>query len=416
MRNIMNETPKGLRTHIAILGKRNAGKSTFVNALSGQEVSIVSPQPGTTTDPVEKTLELLPLGPVVLHDTAGIDDSGKLGKLRVARSMAVIKRADACIIICRGGEWTPSEEEISNFLNEKKIPYLIVRNQNETTKKPCEDIEPWRKKYNLKENIPVIDIVATREFDKRAVANLLENILRDDQELSRALANDLVPTNGLAILVIPLDTGAPKGRLILPQVQTIRDMLDGERFSLITTGEKYPEALKKLAGYPDLVICDSQIVDLVEQNTPANIPLTTFSILMARFKGDLTELARGAGALKNLKPGDSILIQEACSHHPQNDDIGRVKIPNILKKMTGGELDIEWSAGKEMADYKKDFKAIIHCGACVITKRQMLARMQLACEKNIPITNYGMTIAFARGILERTLSPFPEALAAFRES
>lgn len=410
----MNETPKGLRAHIAILGRRNAGKSTFINALSGQNVSIVSSQPGTTTDPVEKTMELAPIGPVVLIDTAGMDDTGSLGEMRVARSMDIVKRSDVCVIVCARDEWTSYEEDIARILDEKKIPYIILRNQNdEFGKMPMKKAGLWRNEHSINQDIPIIDADIARQINKGELASLLRQILQGNNSPS-AVANDLLPSDGLAVLVVPLDSGAPKGRLILPQVQTIRDILDANKFSLLATEQQYSKVFRMLASPPDLVICDSQVVDLVAAQTPPEVPLTTFSILMARLKGDLKEMALGARALQTLQPGDSVLIQEACSHHPQEDDIGRTKIPRLLQKVAGGKLDIEWSAGKELVNYNKDFKVIVHCGACVITKTQMLARISEAARKNIPITNYGMAISFARGILERVLSPFPDALKAFR--
>lgn len=410
----MNETPKGLRAHIAILGRRNAGKSTFINALSGQNVSIVSSQPGTTTDPVEKTMELAPIGPVVLIDTAGMDDTGSLGEMRVARSMDIVKRSDVCVIVCARDEWTSYEEDMARILDEKKIPYIILRNQNdEFGKMPMKKADLWRNEHSINQDIPIIDADIARQINKGELASLLRQILQGNNSPS-AVANDLLPSDGLAVLVVPLDSGAPKGRLILPQVQTIRDILDANKFSLLATEQQYSKVFRMLASPPDLVICDSQVVDLVAAQTPPEVPLTTFSILMARLKGDLKEMALGARALQTLQPGDSVLIQEACSHHPQEDDIGRTKIPRLLQKIAGGKLDIEWSAGKELVNYNKDFKVIVHCGACVITKTQMLARISEAARKNIPITNYGMAISFARGILERVLSPFPDALKAFR--
>ncbi len=411
----MNETPRGLRAYIAILGRRNAGKSTFLNALSGQKVSIVSSQPGTTTDPVEKNMELAPVGPVVLVDTAGMDDTGSLGEMRVARSMDIVKRSDVCVIVCARDEWTGCENDIARILDEKKIPYIILRNQNDALgKTPVIKADIWGNEHSIGQNIPIIDADITHHIDKSELAWLLQQILHGDKQSPSALANDLLPAGGLAILVVPLDSGAPKGRLILPQVQTVRDILDGNKISLITTEKQYSKVFGKLASPPDLVICDSQVVDLVAAQTPPGVPLTTFSILMARLKGDLKEMALGARALKTLRPGDSVLVQEACSHHPQEDDIGRTKIPRLLQKVAGGKLDIEWSAGKELVNYNKDFKVIVHCGACVITNTQMLARISEAARENIPITNYGMAISFARGILERVLSPFPEALRAFR--
>lgn len=409
----MLETPKGFRTHIAILGRRNAGKSTFLNTLSGQPVSIVSPKPGTTTDPVEKTMELAPIGPVVFLDTAGMDDEGNLGAMRVSRSRNIINRIDAAIIVCHDDHWDNTEESIARALEDINIPFIVVRNRKDNDKE-LENQDKWRKESRIPEQAPILDVDAAREIDQRQLATLLARLLKKDDQGEALLLADLLPENGLATLVVPLDSGAPKGRLILPQMQAIRELLDNGKMSLVTTEKNYKSSFAKLACAPNLIVCDSQVVDLVASQTPPEIPLTTFSILMARFKGDLAGLVRGAKALLNLKPGDKVLVQEACSHHPQADDIGRVKIPGLLNKMAGGPLNITWIAGKEFSDYQKDVKAIIHCGACVLTRTHMLARMEHANNRQIPITNYGMTISLARGILGRVLSPFPEALEIFR--
>lgn len=398
----MQNTPKGLRRHIAILGRRNAGKSSLVNALARQKVSIVSDAAGTTTDPVEKTMELAPLGPVVLVDTAGIDDEGELGRLRVARSLAILARSDLAIIVTDGGNWGEIEAGLARTLKEANVPYLIARNKCDLGGIPLPDGLP---------EAAMLDISAK---EGKGLENLVRElaILAGADDSQRDLVADLLPENGVLVLVVPLDTGAPKGRLILPQVQAIRNSLDGRKICVVCTEKEYPAALEKLASPPDLVVCDSQVVHLVEKQTPASIPLTTFSILMARFKGSLTAFAAGAAALERLKPGDSVLIQEACSHHAQEDDIGTVKIPALLDKKAGGRLDFRHAKGKELTPYAQDIRAIVHCGACVITRRQMLARQANAGP--IPMTNYGMAISLCQGILPRALQLFPEALAAYR--
>lgn len=403
----MLETPKGLRRHIVILGRRNAGKSTFANALSRQQVSIVSPEAGTTTDPVEKTMELAPLGPVVLVDTAGIDDMGELGAMRVARSYDLLARADLAAIITDGDQWGEPEKELAVELAKRNVPYFVARNKADNG---LADLAAWRGRAKIAPGIPIVDISAKSGagFEK-VVAALASLAGADDSQ--RPLLSDLVPENGVIVLVVPIDTGAPKGRLILPQVQAIRDCLDGGKICVVANDRDYPLALKKLVAPPDLVICDSQVVHSVAANTPPEIPLTTFSILLARFKGDLIRFAKGAAALENLKPGDVALIQEACSHHAQKDDIGRVKIPRLLKKLCGGDLDIRHTQGKELVSYDPDIKVVIHCGACVITRKQMLARQESAGA--IPMTNYGVTISLCQGILPRALALFPEALAAY---
>lgn len=407
----MNDTPKGLRRHIAILGRRNAGKSTLANAIARQQVSIVSDRAGTTTDPVEKTMELAPLGPVVIVDTAGVDDIGDLGRQRVLRSYDILGRADLAILVTDGELWEKPEQDLANELESANVPYLIARNKAENGL--CE-LAGWREKQGLGAAVPVVDISAQTGAGLDEVVPALVTLSggRDTEE--RLLA-DLLPEGGVVMLVVPLDTGAPKGRLILPQVQAIRDCLDGRRVCVVCTEKDYKGALARLIAPPDLVVCDSQVVNLVAVETPANVPLTTFSILMARFKGDLVAFAEGAAAVKNLKPGDVALIQEACSHHAQKDDIGRVKIPRLLRKMAGGDLEIRHAQGKELTRYADDIKVIIHCGACVITQKQMQARQRNAASLRIPMTNYGMTISLTQGILERTLAIFPEALAAYRK-
>lgn len=407
----MIETPKGLRTHIAILGRRNAGKSALINAIANQQVAIVADKPGTTTDPVEKVMELKPLGPVVIIDTAGMDDPGALGSMRVERSAKIMRRADLAILVTDGDLWENAEKEISGKLLENKIPFVVVRNKQD--KGSFENKEKWLKDTGLPEKTPVVDISADKRLGLDNLLNALAAVHKEDAD--KPLLADLVPPSGVIVLVVPLDSGAPKGRLILPQVQAIRDSLDGRLICVITTEMEYPEALAKLKSAPSLVVCDSQVIHKVAAQTPENIPLTTFSILMARFKGNLESFAKGAAAINSLKPGDSVMIQEACSHHPQKDDIGRIKIPRLLTKKAGGDLQIQMSAGKELAEYPDNIKVIVHCGACVITQGQMETRQQLAESCSIPMTNYGMTISLCQGVLERVLGPFPEALAAYKK-
>lgn len=405
----MQATPKGLRTHIAIFGRRNAGKSSLINALSNQSVSIIAEKPGTTTDPVEKTLEIAPIGPVVLIDTAGLDDSGEVGEMRVKRSRDVFKRTDLAILLLDGEIWDETEKEIYDNLMKSKIPFIIVRNKNDQIKFSSRD--SWIKNNGLPDTLRIYDISAKSKTGLgnllRGLAKLAEISLKDCEA---PLLHDLLPQDGLVIFVVPLDTGAPKGRLILPQVQAIRDTLDGHCMCLVTSDATYSQALDKLKNYPDLVVCDSQVVESVAEKTPNEIKLTTFSILMARFKGELTSFAKGAAAIKKLKQGDKIVIEEACSHHPQKDDIGRIKIPRLLEKNAEAKLDFTFKAGKEPGDYPENTKLVVHCGACVLTQKQMKNRQNSAAELNIPMTNYGMAISCCKNVIERVLSPFPEAL------
>lgn len=397
----MSDTPKGLRTHIAIMGRRNAGKSSLLNALARQQAAIVSDTPGTTTDPVEKTMELAPLGPVVLIDTAGIDDEGELGSLRVDSANAILLRADLAILVTDGERWEAPEQELAQSLIKTGIPWLVVRNKLDTG--------PFCSEVPV--SAPVIDISSkTGAGLPELVASLAK--LADADSVNKKLLSDLVAPGEVALLVAPIDSGAPKGRLILPQMQAIRDCLDNRAICLVTTDAAFEQALQSLAQPPALVICDSQVVAQVAAKTPAHIPLTTFSILMARFKGDLVAFAEGAAALEALRPGDVVTIQEACSHHAQKDDIGTVKIPRLLRKLAGGELKILHRQGKGICSYDADTKVIVHCGACVITRRQMLVRQAQAGQT--PMTNYGMTISLCQGILPRALALFPDALAAYQ--
>lgn len=413
----MLDTPKGMRRHIAVLGRRNAGKSTLLNALAGQDVAIVSPIPGTTTDPVEKTMEITGLGAVVLLDTAGMDDEGELGERRVDRSLAASRRADLAILVTDRETWGVTENQLAAKLVQRKIPFVVARNKMGSPPAGArETTQLWREQAGLSGNVPVVDISAKSGDGLEDLILLLKDLNASLEAEATSPLADLVSADNLIVLVAPQDSGAPKGRLILPQAQAIRGCLDAGALCLTATDTGYPGCLRRLATSPHLVVCDSQVVRHVVANTPANIPVTTFSILMARLKGDLTTLARGAAALASLMPGDTVMIQEACSHHPQDDDIGRVKIPALLKKMAGGDLKIVFAKGKEMSAYEPAIKAIVHCGACVITRRQMLERQAEAEASGCPITNYGMAISLAQGILPRVLELFPDALAAFEEA
>ena len=373
----MLDAPKGLRLHIGLFGRRNVGKSSLLNALAAQSVSIVSDTPGTTTDPVEKTLEFAPLGPVVFLDTAGLDDEGELGTQRTERTLAVLPRTDMALVVTAENVWGHYEETIVSRLREQAIPFLVVMNKTESS-------------------------VASK--DRR---------LSPGESLHEAqLVADLLPEKGVVILVVPIDSGAPKGRLILPQVQTIRDALDGRKLCLVVTEGELGAAFACLKEPPALVVCDSQVVRRVALETPQSVPLTTFSILMARLKGDLPLLAAGAASIGNLKPGDSVLMMEACSHHPQQDDIGRIKIPRLLQQYAGGELRFDMCAGKSLTDCPGSYDLIVHCGGCTLTRRQMLGRLRSAQSRGIPMTNYGVAISFTQGVLKRVLTPFPDALAA----
>lgn len=412
----MNDTPKGLRLHIALFGRRNAGKSSLLNALSGQQASIVSDTPGTTTDPVEKTLEMAPLGPVVFLDTAGLDDEGELGAMRAERSLQILERVDVALLVTDGTIWGETENRIASLLHERKIPFAILQNKADIisgTESACEETAD---RCTVAPEAPCIRVSALNGQGLDEVRAVLQKIAPEQALLDPPLLSDLLPEQGVLLLVVPIDTGAPKGRLILPQVQAVRDSLDGQKICMVIKETELSAALDRLKLPPDLVVCDSQVVHTVERELPASIPMTTFSILMARFKGDLSALVRGAAALRRLKPGDTVLIQEACSHHPQKDDIGRVKLPRLLQKLAGGPLHIRIDAGKEFPVYDPTCKVVVHCGGCVITRGQMLARLRAAEAAGCPMTNYGLAIASAQGVLGRALSPFPEALRIYQEA
>lgn len=396
--------PKGLRPHIALVGRRNAGKSALLNALAGQTVSIVSETPGTTTDPVAKTMELAPLGPVVLLDTAGIDDEGALGGKRVERTQNALRGVDAALLVTDRGLWEAPERELAALLEELGIPFAVIRNKA--------DLEADG--ASAPARVGEVPVSARTRAGVGAVVAALARILPEAALAQPPLLADLLPEGALAVLVVPLDSGAPKGRLIQPQVQTIRECLDGRASCLVTTPGEYAAMLARLAVPPALVICDSQVVRETVAATPPEVPLTTFSILMARLKGDLAELAAGAAALAGLAPGDTVVIQEGCSHHPQADDIGRVKLPRLLRALAGGEVKTVVAAGTEFFAYPEGAKAVIHCGGCVITRRQMLGRMAAARSRGLAMTNYGVALSLGQGVLERALGPFPEALAAYR--
>lgn len=402
---------KSFRLHIGIFGRRNAGKSSILNALTSQEVSIVSEISGTTTDPVEKPMELLPLGPVLFIDTAGIDDSGTLGEKRIQKTMQVFDRTELGLIISKYDEWGDFEEQILRELNDRAIPVIVVFNKSDLV--PTGDC--LRKSFSEEK----ITLVETSAVTGAGIRELREAILKNapDDFINRpGIVSDLVGPGEMAVLVVPIDKEAPKGRLILPQVQTIRDLLDNDSFCMVVKERELREALNRLSKLPKLVVTDSQAFLKVAADTPHEIPLTSFSILFARYQGDLPEMVKGAMAIDQLKPGDKILIAEACSHHPIGEDIGTVKIPRWLTQYVGGKLEFVNHRGHDFPENLSEFKLIIHCGACMWNRREMLSRMMKARMAGVPLTNYGLTIAYSLGIFERALQPFPSALDVFKSS
>ncbi|SDG86395.1 [FeFe] hydrogenase H-cluster maturation GTPase HydF [Propionivibrio dicarboxylicus] len=405
----MLETPKGLRLHIGIFGRRNSGKSTLMNALIGQSVSIVSDQPGTTTDPVEKTFELAPLGPVVFIDTAGLDDEGDLGALRIEKTRQVLERVDVALVVVDAGGMTATERDLMATLRAANTPFAIVFNKSDLGEPPAEQLAQLAAE--------AIETVSISAATGRGIDRVKEALFRQAPESSiedPRLVGDLIGPGDLVVLVVPIDLGAPKGRLILPQVQTMRDILDSDAVGLMVKERELAAALARMSDKPRLVVCDSQVVNKVSADTPPDIRMTTFSILMARFKGDMIGLAEGAGAISRLKPGDKVLIAEACSHHALADDIGRVKIPRWLRQYAGGNLDIEVRSGKDFPEDLSSYALIVQCGGCTVTRKQILVRQYRAAQQGVPMTNYGMAISVSQGVIERALECFPAALDAYR--
>jgi [FeFe] hydrogenase H-cluster maturation GTPase HydF len=398
----MLKAPKGIRLHIGIFGRRNAGKSTLLNSLTRQYTSIVSDTAGTTTDPVEKPMELLPVGPVVFIDTAGIDDVGELGQLRNEKTRKVFDRTDLALIIVDGSSWGSYEKELISEFEEREIPIIVVFNKNDIAEPDPEIIN--RIKDN---NIPFVKTVAN---EGKGILDVREKIIQnapDEVINTPSILGDLVRPGELVVLVVPIDMEAPKGRLILPQVQTIRDILDNDAYSMVVKERELRDALARLKAAPALVVTDSQAFLKVDGDTPENIPMTSFSILFARYKGDLMEYVRGAKHIDKLEPGDNILVAEACTHHPIADDIGTVKIPRWLTQYVGGKLNFRHVQGHDYPEDLEDYDLVIQCGSCMLNRREVLTRIINTRRAGIPVTNYGLAIAYTLGIFERALQPFP---------
>ena len=387
----LNSVPSGERVHIAFFGKRNSGKSSLVNAVTGQNLCVVSDVKGTTTDPVYKSMELLPLGAVMITDTAGFDDCGELGEMRVQKTMQVLRRTDIAVLVTNSETLDEYETELLNLFRDKKIPYVKVRN-----------------KCDLLDKIPENDMIYTSTLTGYNINFLKEKIARMIKSDNKRLIGELVKPDDFVILVTPVDESAPKGRLILPQQQTIRDILDSRACSVVVQETQLKNALDKIT--PSLVITDSQVFKQVSAQTPENIPLTSFSILMAKYKGFLDTAVEGVSKIKNLKDGDRILISEGCTHHRQCKDIGTVKLPDWIKKYTGKNLEFDFSSGTEFPENLSGYSLVIHCGGCMLNEREVQSRMERAVTQNVPFTNYGTAIAYMNGILKRSLKIFPELL------
>ncbi|MCC0658699.1 [FeFe] hydrogenase H-cluster maturation GTPase HydF [Clostridioides sp. ZZV14-6154] len=398
----LNSTPQSIRVHIGLFGKRNAGKSSVINAITNQSAAIVSDIAGTTTDPVFRPMEILPIGPCVLIDTAGLDDVGELGELRISKSLDILEKTDIALLVvdCQIGV---SKEDLSLIekFNDKNIPHILVLNKIDTIKNQSEILSLTKNKVKC----PVVSVSSTDKIGIEDLKNEIIKVLPKDSNEFK-LVSDLIEPNDLVVLVVPIDKASPKGRLILPQQQVIRDILDTGAISIVTKEDNLKETLSNLSKKPKLVITDSQVFPQVDKDTPKDIPLTSFSILFARQKGDLKELIDGAYALENLKDGDKVLMAEGCTHHRQTDDIGTVKIPNMIRKKTGKNITFEFSSGVSFTEDITKYALVVHCGACMMNRAGMLSRIEKAKSFNVPIVNYGILIAYTKGILERSLELF----------
>ena len=424
----MNETPSADRVHIGFFGRRNAGKSSIVNKVTGQELAVVSDVKGTTTDPVSKAMELLPMGPVVIIDTPGIDDEGHLGELRVRKAKQVLNRVDVAVLVVDATVGKTSvDEELIRIFKEKEIPYLVAYNKADLLKTKDGNQFSSENKLNQNTHAGTVKENSVSQNQDHEIQNTEQSIyasaatgqniyelkeriasLAVTDELKLRLVGDLLDPSDFAILVVPIDKAAPKGRLILPQQQTIRDVLEAGAAAIVIKEDELSNTLETLGKKPKLVITDSQIFAKVSKETPEDIWLTSFSILFARFKGNLKAVAAGAAAIDRLKDGDKILISEGCTHHRQCDDIGTVKLPRWIRNYTGKDLEFEYSSGREFPEDVTKYSLIVHCGGCMLNEREMRYRQKCALDQEIPITNYGIAIAYMQGILKRCVEMFPD--------
>ena len=391
----LNDTPSSERVHIGFFGRRNAGKSSVVNAVTGQELSVVSDVEGTTTDPVTKAMELLPLGPVVIIDTPGFDDVGTLGEMRVRKTKQILNRTDiAVLVVDNSTGLSDTDKQLIGIFKEKNIPYITVFNKSDIAgKSDCTENE--------------IAVSAVEKVNIHELKEMMAHLVKRDGD-EKVLVGDLLSEGDLVVLVTPIDESAPKGRMILPQVQAIRDILDANAVNIVTKETQLAETLRKIGTKPRMVITDSQAFGMVSRIVPDDIPLTSFSILMARYKGFLETAVRGASAIRKLQDGDTVLISEGCTHHRQCGDIGSVKLPALLKKTTGKSLNIELSSGREFPEDLSPYKLVIHCGGCMLNEREMVYRRKNAEDQGVPFTNYGIALAMMNGILKRSLGVFPD--------
>lgn len=403
----LNEAPRGVKVHLALFGKRNAGKSSVINALTGQETAIVSEVKGTTTDPVFKAMEILPIGPCVIIDTAGLDDVGELGELRIKKTLEVFDKTDVALLIVDIKTGMSEEDRlILKKFKDKKKPVIVVLNKLDT----LEDTDLQKAAVQLQETLdtPVVAVSALKKLGIKELKSAIISVIPENEDAFK-IVGDLINPGDFVVLVTPIDKAAPKGRLILPQQQTIRDILESDAMAIVTKEHELRETFANLAKKPKLVVTDSQVFLKVAADTPKDILMTSFSILFARQKGDLTEFILGAKAIDRLKDGDKVLIAEGCTHHRQSDDIGSVKIPRWIRQRTGKQIEFEFSSGATFTDDVKKYALIVHCGACMMNRTGMLSRIASARALDVPIVNYGILIAYVQGLLTRALEPFPLA-------
>jgi len=400
----MNNTPRGNRLHIALFGRRNAGKSSLINALTNQQVAIVSHIAGTTTDPVYKSMEILPLGPVMMIDTAGLNDDGELGQMRIKKSLEVLNKTDLALLVMDAQTGAGQlEQEIVKLCREKDIPVIGIINKID--KFPMDSCG----QEGIKQLLGIENIVLVSAVTKKGISDLKISMVKTAPEHfdNQTIVGDFISPGDMAVLVTPIDLAAPKGRLILPQVQVIRDILDCDGMAYVVKERELKECIANMKKKPRIVITDSQVFLKADADTPSDVLLTSFSILFARYKGNLEVLVEGAKTLLALRPGDKVLMSEGCTHHRVEDDIGTVKLPRWIRQFVGGEIHFEWSSGMTLPTDLSQYKLVVHCGACMLNRREMLARILEAQQQSVPIVNYGVAIAALQGILPRVLSPFP---------
>lgn len=414
----MNSTAKGDRPHIAVFGRRNVGKSSLINRLTNQDLALVSSQPGTTTDPVYKAMELLPIGPVMIIDTAGIDDQGELGAMRIKKTKEIMRKTDLALLVISAAQGAGDfERKLIKDFKEKNIPFLTILNKIDILKdlnSEQVELKSELKDFFLKNNLEVIKVSSKKEINIDLIREKIAQKMPRDYSRD-TIMGDLIEPGDLVVLVTPIDSAAPKGRLILPQVQTIRDVLDHQATALVTKKVDLETELAKLKTQAKIVVTDSQAFAEVSKTVPADILLTGFSVLFARYKGDLESFVQGAKKIKELKAGDKVLIAESCTHRRQKDDIGTVKIPNWLRQKIEPELQFEHTAGRDFPADLSQYSLILQCGSCMLNRKELLSRLAKAEKAGIPIVNYGIAIAFLHGILDRALKPFPKALACWQK-